>query len=113
MSQGGPGNEPKPEGGKLNISQSINAQMATGGSLVMALQAVLRYAVWPERMQLEGPNPSSRLAFLAQELLREIKNATADGFPAHDEAAGKQTALRIVEQITGAIRNEIDKSAHS
>ncbi|MET4199112.1 hypothetical protein [Bradyrhizobium sp. LA6.12] len=108
MTQGGPGNEPQPEERKINISQSLNAQIATGGSLMMALQAVLKYAVWPDRMKIDAPTPNSRLEFLAKEALREIKNATANGFPAADEAAGKQTALMIVEQIAGAIRKEIE-----
>lgn len=111
--QGGPGNEPKPvgDGSAINISQSNTANIMTCGSLLMALQVVFKFAVFPDRMKLDAPAPASRLEFLLEEALREIKNTPAAGCSEVDEADGKRTALALVDQVAIAIGREID-SAH-
>lgn len=105
--QGGPGNEPKEPDRTMLIQQTLNANIATGGSLLMAVQRCMEFVIWPERLKANTPDAGARLKVLVEDLLREIKNATADGFPESDEAAGKKTAIAFIEQIAVGLHNEI------
>jgi hypothetical protein len=109
-SQGGPGNEPKkPEGG-IPISLSVGGNQIFAVAAVIAMQVCMKMIVWPDRFKIDQTDARARLEALIKELLREIKNMPTEGTADADELAGKETMIRIVEQIAGALRDEIARS---
>jgi hypothetical protein len=107
--QGGPGNEPKLRKSVINVAQSQNATIVMGLSFLMTTQLLMRFALWPERIEDHAPGRRGRFEFLLQEILREIKNMPTQGMTESEEAIGKRTALDLVsDTIAVACRHELD-----
>ena len=107
--QGGPGNEPKPPKSVIDIAQSQNATIVMGLSFLMTTQLLMKFALWPDRIEAHAPGTRGRFEFLLQEILREIKNMPTQGMTESEEAIGKRTALDLVsDTIAVACRHELD-----
>ena len=107
--QGGPGNEPKPPKSVIDIAQSQNATIVMGLSFLMTTQLLMKFALWPDRIEDHAPGTRGRFEFLLQEILREIKNMPTQGMTESEEAIGKRTALDLVsDTIAVACRHELD-----
>ena len=107
--QGGPGNEPKPPKSVIDIAQSPNATIVMGLSFLMTTQLLMKFALWPDRIEDHAPGTHGRFEFLLQEILREIKNMPTQGMTESEEVIGKRTALDLVsDTIAVACRHELD-----
>jgi hypothetical protein len=107
--QGGPGNEPKPPESVIDVALSESATVVMGMAFLMTTQLLMRFALWPGRIEDHAPGTRGRFEFLLQEMLREIKNMPTQGMSESDEATGKRIALALLDQtIAVASRHELD-----
>ena len=109
--QGGPGNEAwKPEL-QIDLALSPYATVVMGMTFLMTTQLLMKFALWPDRIEDHAPGTRGRFEFLLQEILREIKNMPTQGMTESEEAIGKRTALDLVsDTIAVACRHELDSN---
>jgi hypothetical protein len=80
------------------------------GGLLRALQISVVFAVLPDRFKVVVPDtPANRLEFLSAEILREVKNQSADGASEAEEAIGLTTAIRMVEGLVAGFRARLSE----
>jgi hypothetical protein len=92
----------------INVAQSQNATIVMGLSFLMTTQLLMRFALWPGRMEDHAPGTRGRFEFLLQEILREIKNLPTQGMTESEEAIRKRTALDLVsDTVAVECRHEL------
>ena len=109
--QGGPGNEARKPELQIDVALSPYATVVMGMTFLMTTQLLMKFALWPDRIEDHAPGTRGRFEFLLQEILREIKNMPTQGMTESEEAIGKRTALDLVsDTIAVACRHELDSN---
>lgn len=116
--QGGPGNEPKKPETSLFVQPFGPADSIAFAAAVVAMQRCMQMIVFPERFdgihglpEEELTDRRRRIEALVQQLLGEVKNMPAEGAPEATEIAGKQLAIRTIEQIAWALNQDAIRSS--
>ena len=85
------------------INQSQAANIATGGSLLIAFQTAVRCAI------IERNGTIEELEALVARVVVDINAASTEGFSAEDAMQGKKQAIEFVRMVEKAIRAQLLK----
>jgi hypothetical protein len=93
---------PKDGSTQMNVQQTVNATIVSNGSLLIALQTAMRFAIL-ERTKM----PFGDVHTLVERISTEVAKAPASGFDPNDVKAGKEQTMKFVQVIANAINGEI------
>lgn len=87
---------------QIDVNQTLNATIVSSGTLLIALQAAMRWAIIEN-----SKTPNGDLQTLVARIKAEVEKAPAEGFSPQDVSAGKAQVVKFIDVITDAINREV------